>query len=104
LRPVLVPGGSDAADHVLPLHCKRVPAALPVAGGPGPTAQHAEDVVQVTESSPPAVGADTVAQLVPFHWTMKAWGAGLVVLELSVPTAQQFEALVQAIDPSTVLS
>jgi hypothetical protein len=104
LRPVLVPGGSDPADHALPLHWRRLPVAPPLPPGPGPTAQHADDDVHVTESSPPAVGTETVDQLVPFHWTTKAWGTGLLVLELSVPTAQQLDALVQAIDPSAVLS
>jgi hypothetical protein len=103
-RPVLVPGGSDCTDHELPSHWSRVPAAPPVAAGPGPTAQQADDDVQVTESRPPAVGGDAADQLVPFHWTINACGAGLVVLELSVPTAQQFDALVQVRAPRAVLS
>jgi hypothetical protein len=42
--------------------------------------------------------------VVPFHCTMKALGVGLLVLELSVPTAQQFEALVQVMASRAVLS
>ena len=89
---VLVPG-SETADHEVPSHCSNVPEVAVTS--PGPTAQQAESEVHATELSPPAVGVDAVDQLVPSHATTKAWGAGLLVLELSVPTAQQSDELTQ---------
>src|ERR1700691_5288621 len=103
LRPVFNPGGNeDTTDHDVPSHWRGTAEVL--SGVPGPTAQHAEDDVQVTELSPSEVGDDTVDHEVPFQWTMKAWGTGLPLLELSVPTAQQSEELVQVIAPREVLS
>jgi len=105
-RPV-VETGSVTVDHVVPFHWRRIPGTRtpPVfAAGPGPTAKHADDDVQVTESSPAAVGVDVDDHDVPFHPTTNACGDGLCVLELSVPTAQQSEALVQVTAPREVPS
>jgi hypothetical protein len=105
LSPVFVPTDDETSDQDVPFHCSSTPLAVLDDGmGLGPTAQQAEDDVQVTDPRPSVVGGATADQALPFHCTMKALGVGLLVLELSVPTAQQFEALVQVIASRAVLS